>query len=30
MTPAQVGDYIRAEVKKWTPVLKTARMQVKN
>jgi tripartite-type tricarboxylate transporter receptor subunit TctC len=30
MTPAQVGDYIRAEVTKWTPVLKTARMQVTN
>lgn len=30
MTPAQLADYIRSEVRKWTPVLRTAKMKVTN
>lgn len=28
MTPSELGNYIRAEVRKWTPVLRTAKMKV--
>jgi len=28
MTPVQLGEYIRSEVRKWTPVLRTAKMKV--